>query len=149
MKKGISALLVLAVMLSVLVPSCFASKSFQVGDIVQFGSYEQDNSKENGKEPIAWQLFNVEGDKLILLSKYILDRKTMHPNEDPGLTWGASELRSWLNGYSSDANAPETDYSEDNFISSAFTDEEKQEILLSRIDSSMEDYIYLLSGGNP
>ena len=31
----------------------------QVGDIIEFGSYEQDNDSSNGSEPIKWRVLEV------------------------------------------------------------------------------------------
>lgn len=33
-----------------------------VGDIVKFGSYEQDNNTENGAEPIEWQVLEIRAE---------------------------------------------------------------------------------------
>ena len=32
---------------------------YQVGDVITFGTYEQDNNLENGAEPIEWQVLEV------------------------------------------------------------------------------------------
>lgn len=37
-------------------------KGAQKGDVVKFGSYEQDGNVSNGKEPIEWRVLEVEGD---------------------------------------------------------------------------------------
>ena len=49
------------------IPSC------KIGDTVSFGSYEQDNNTENGAEAIEWIVLDVEGENVLLLSKYGLD----------------------------------------------------------------------------
>ena len=36
--------------------------TYQVGDFVQFGKYEQDGDSSNGKEDIEWQILKVESD---------------------------------------------------------------------------------------
>ena len=43
------------------------------GDIVIFGSYEQDNDESNGTEDIEWLVLAREDNKALLISKYALD----------------------------------------------------------------------------
>lgn len=40
--------------------------------IFNFGSYEQDNNIENGKEPILWKALEIKNDKILLMSDKIL-----------------------------------------------------------------------------
>ena len=66
------------------------------GSTVKFGYYEQDNNTANGKEEIEWTVLAVEGKKVLLISKDVLDCKpfsTSHANT----TWESSSVRSWLN----------------------------------------------------
>ena len=37
------------------------AKNYKPGDIVVFGSYEQDNNSKNGKEPIEWLVYDLYG----------------------------------------------------------------------------------------
>ena len=48
----------------------------EVGDHVSFGTYEQDSDDSNGPEEIEWIVLKVEPDRVLLISKYALDRKT-------------------------------------------------------------------------
>ena len=48
--------------------------SVKVGDIIEFGAYEQDDDMRNGKEPIEWIVLSKEDDHIYLLSRYILDK---------------------------------------------------------------------------
>ena len=81
----------------------------KVGDYVLFGAYEQDNNVHNGKEAIEWLVLEVKEDRVLVVSKYILDCKRY--NEDyTSVTWETSTLRKWLN---------------DDFINSAFSDDER------------------------
>ncbi|MFR3410007.1 MAG: hypothetical protein ACLTXW_11150 [Christensenellales bacterium] len=41
----------------------------RVGDTVMFGQYEQDGNLDNGSEPIAWQVLDVQGGKALLMSR--------------------------------------------------------------------------------
>lgn len=50
----------------------------RVGDTVIFGQYEQDGNLDNGSEPIAWQVLDVQGGKALLMSRYALDCLPFH-----------------------------------------------------------------------
>lgn len=65
-----------------------------VGDIVTFGSYEQDNDLENGMEPVEWYVLDKEDGEATLMSVYLLDWQSY--NEDfIDMTWEDCTLRSW------------------------------------------------------
>lgn len=68
-----------------------------VGDTIFFGSYEQDHV-DNGTEAIEWYVLSVDGTKVLLLSKYGLERQKFVKNEREA-TWETSDLRIWLNGF--------------------------------------------------
>lgn len=71
-------------------------KHIEVGDTIFFGSYEQDNDKENGNEDIEWLVLEIEDGKALLISKYALDCQpynTVYEN----VTWETCSLRKWLN----------------------------------------------------
>jgi len=67
-----------------------------VGDLVTFGSYEQDNDMTNGAEAIQWQVLNKKDGKVLLLSKYALTQQQFH-NKEQQAVWESCFLRSWLN----------------------------------------------------
>ena len=71
-------------------------KKVTVGDVITFGVYEQDNVKDNGKEPLEWLVLEKKGNKILLISKYIVERKTF-TNKTQNVTWENSLLRQWLN----------------------------------------------------
>ncbi len=113
----------------------------KVGDILTFGSYEQDNDPNNGAEPVEWQVLSVENGRALVISRYALDAK---PYNDTyiNVTWRSSTLRKWLNT---------------EFYNSAFSAEEKSRIPEMKIDNpnsriahtwggpSTKDRIFLLS----
>ena len=70
--------------------------TYKVGDIIKFGHYEQDGNTANGKEEIEWQVIKVEGGRVLVLSRYILDCKTYHETSED-VTWETCDLRKWLN----------------------------------------------------
>ena len=64
----------------------------QVGDVIEFGEYQQDN----GVEPIRWLVLDRDGDRLLLLSERILDSQKYDGSKQP-VTWENCSLRAWLN----------------------------------------------------
>ena len=103
----------------------------KAGDIIQFGSYEQDNIKKNGKEPIEWLVLECTDDELFVVSRYILDR--MYYNYPYGaVTWENCSMRKWLN---------------DDFYNAAFGEEESKAIKTTTVKN--EDNIgFGTEGGN-
>ena len=61
------------------------------GDVVLFGSYEQDNNPDNGPEEIEWIVLDVQNGKAMLLSKYILDAGKYN-EETKAVTWDTCTL---------------------------------------------------------
>lgn len=87
--------------------------SAEVGESVFFGEYEQDGEKKNGKEPIEWIVVKKENDKILVVSKYILDFKKFN-EEKKSISWSDSSIRKWLNN---------------DFYNSTFSNAEKEKIL--------------------
>ncbi len=71
-------------------------KTKKVGETIEFGSYEQDNNLENGKEPIKWKIVAKEDGKVCVLSEKILEAEQFHWSERD-ITWDESALKSFLN----------------------------------------------------
>ena len=69
----------------------------QVGDMIEFGSYEQDNNEANGTEPIEWRVLDVSDGNPLLISVYGLDTKPYNDSYR-WVTWKESTIRQWLNG---------------------------------------------------
>ncbi len=65
------------------------------GDIIKFGSYEQDYPI-NGKDPIEWVVLDKKKDGLLVMSKYALDCLPYN-TEYVDTTWAECTLREWLN----------------------------------------------------
>ncbi len=104
--------------------------NFEPGTTVTLGEYEQDNNQSNGAEPIEWIVLAKEDDKFLIVSKHILDYQQFHDTTQL-VPWRERTLRLWLN---------------ETFYSTAFTEEEKRAISLTRLtDVSGEDYVFLLS----
>ena len=102
-------------------------------DSVLFGKYEQDDDLTNGKEDIEWVVLDNSNNKLLLLSKYILDGKMFH-NENEYTNWSESSTRQWLNA---------------GFYNSAFDEEEKKCILRKEnLNNAIDVYYMIYNGGD-
>lgn len=111
--------------------------TFKVGDMVTFGSYEQDNDNANGLEPIKWQVMDISDGKALLISCYILDN--IEYNESEGIygtgnsesnPWSQSYVYSWLNK---------------DFAQTAFSEDELK-IITDTTDYSVTDEYGALEG---
>ncbi|MBR6382483.1 MAG: DUF4214 domain-containing protein [Lachnospiraceae bacterium] len=93
---------------------CGLSKA-KVGDEIQFGTWEQDNDKTNGQEPIDWIILSKEENRVLVVSKYVLDAVNYKndTDEDSTVTWETSNVRKWLRIY---------------FLDKAFNENEKTHI---------------------
>lgn len=124
-KKGLSALL-LFTLPAILLTGCsknsntvntntvnkgnpFGGPIPAVGEYVEFGRYEQDGDENNGPEPIEWEVLEIDMNRALLISKYVLDCKPYN-EEFEEVTWESCSLRKWLN---------------EDFYDTAFTEEEK------------------------
>ena len=113
----------------------------EIGSIFTYGSYEQDGFSSDGREPIEWVVLDKVDGKALLLSNQAIDCLPYN-DQDVGCTWATCSLRKWMN---------------DTFYKKAFSTEEREWILKSRVaahenpDSSTnpgmdtDDYIFLLS----
>lgn len=94
-------------------------KSAQVGDIITFGQYPQNNNKS--PEPIEWLVLDNDGRNLLVISKYGLDCKDYHDECFDEVTWETCTLRHWLNS---------------TFLQKAFNSEEQALIKFSHLVNS-------------
>lgn len=76
--------------------------TLEVGDVCEFGSYEQDNNASNGKEAIKWTVLDKSGMSLLLISNYALDCQQYNTSY-ADVTWKNCSLRAWLNNTFFDA----------------------------------------------
>ncbi|MDE5780471.1 MAG: hypothetical protein K2I03_03210 [Lachnospiraceae bacterium] len=79
-------------------------------------------------EPVKWRVLKTDGDSAMLLSDIVLDDRKYNAEWKDTMTWEICTMRSWLNGYNADMNREGIDYSNSNFIDSAFTTEEQSAI---------------------
>ena len=106
-------------------------KNAKAGDYINFGTYEQDNNRSNGKEDIEWLVLDKKEGKVLVISRCALDCKQYNTRND-NITWETCTLRKWLNS---------------DFASSAFSDDEKEMIatVTVPVDKKLE---YNTNSGN-
>lgn len=88
-----------------------AEEQFNAGDIVTFGTQEE--------EPIRWIVLETKGDDMFLLSEKGLECRQYHSVLEP-VTWETSDIRRYLNG---------------EFLERHFSDEERREIKQSKLQN--------------
>lgn len=106
-------------------------RAAEVGSFIYFGEYEQDNDEATGKEAIEWLVLDKQDDKMLVISRYGLDRQPFH-TEYEEITWEACSLRGWLNS---------------SFYETAFIPEEKSLILTSEVSADAKP-LHGTDGGN-
>lgn len=100
-----------------------AFKAANIGDVVAFGAYKQGFDGSNNKEKIEWLVLAKEENRILVISKYVLDCQKYYTSFQD-ITWDACSLRTWLN---------------DEFLNSAFIHDEQMLIAKTAI----------LPGNNP
>ena len=102
-----------------------------VGDVIEFGSYEQDGNMKNGKEVIEWIVLSKDQNQMLDVSKYALD-VLPYNNEIQDITWENCTLREWLNK---------------NFYKTAFTAKERKMIKNTKLTNA-DNTVYGTPGGS-
>lgn len=64
----------------------------QVGDIITFGCYEQDNNRDNGPEPLEWRVLDKEDGKVFVISDKAVEMLPYF-----AIYWKRSHIGGWLN----------------------------------------------------
>ena len=106
-----------------------AQSSMSIGEVISFGTYNQDEKSSSESKKINWKVLDVQGNKALLLSCKALDSKPY--NETYGkITWEDSTLCHWLNN---------------EFKNAAFTEEEQSAILETKTEQDGNDLFFLLS----
>ncbi len=132
-------------------------RSASEGDIVCLGSYEQDNNEWNGPESIEWKVLEKEEDRILVLSRHVLDERQYDSKyarfilsgdqkdldyDNPIATWENCSLRQWLNQWFMEYAFEE---SEQAYILEASIGEEDHLDTEETNESSVTDKIFLLS----
>ncbi|MBQ6528302.1 MAG: hypothetical protein IJI38_07245, partial [Clostridia bacterium] len=107
-----------------------ASAFRTVGSIVTFGACQQGAKAQNSRE-IEWVVLDVRDGKALLISRCALDWQPYHEVLNH-VTWETCSLRRWLNSV---------------FITRAFTDRQREAIVLTRAENGAEQGISRMDGG--
>ncbi len=83
-----------------------------IGDLITFGKFEQDNVKENGPEPITWRVLDKQDGKVLIITEKVLEKSPFF-----AIYW----KRSYIGGYLNSA-----------FLYD-FTPEEKEKIIETKV----------------
>ena len=97
-------------------------------------------------EPIKWRVLNRNDNNVFLVADISLDDQPYNVDYT-NVTWENSSIRSWLNGYGNSENQPKRDYSQKNFINSAFSSEQISAIESTRVTNN-NNINYKTNGGN-
>ena len=118
---------------------------------IYFGTYEQSKNEDGtyNTDPIKWRVLanNTSSKQLFLLSDQALDTVQYH-TEAEDVTWAASTIRSWLNGYGASLNKQSKDYTNNNFKDTAFSADEQTAIMLTEKIINDDNPTYKTEGGN-
>ena len=95
----------IAVLMLVLLPTQYRQQAREIclpallgvetGDSVMLGTYEQDNDRTNGAEPIEWVVLRKTDDRILLISRFVLDCVCFN-STDGCVVFCDSTLRQWL-----------------------------------------------------
>ena len=107
-------------------------------------------------DPIRWRVIGLENGTACLMVDRLLDCQPYSATDGP-VSWETSTVRSWLNSYPSSENSASIDYQEKGFLSTAFTAEQLEAIINTRVvnhsnkaygtdcGNNTEDRVFLLS----
>ena len=108
---------------------------------VTYGTYEQDHNSADGKEDIEWIPLDIEGKRILLISRYALDchqYNTLRAH----VTWENSSIRKWLNEvFLNEAFSGD----EQSKIPSVIVDAQKNPNSIAIPGNSTTDRVFLLS----
>ena len=71
------------------------TNKIKIGDVIEFGRYEQDGNFANGEEGIEWFVLDIVDNKALLITKNVLDG-TKYASSSNGAYWKESLVKSWL-----------------------------------------------------
>lgn len=100
--------------------------TLNVGDSVEFGSYEIDGNLDNGSEALSWTVHEVKKGQALLLCDTCIEAMAYNA-EGTDNSWTNSDIRAWLNEvfYEEDFSAEEkTIITEQEIVTERLSDEE-------------------------
>lgn len=109
-------------------------KNANVGDYITFGNYTYRDYYYNNKiekRNMEWCVIEKKGEKLLLLSKYIIEDRTY--NRENFVIWAECTLRKWLNK---------------KFVKKAFTKKERAMLITTEVENKNNEYYGTYGGKN-
>lgn len=103
-------------------------KGISTGDTFTFGNYVLVDSGNSKKQPVQWQVLRKDGSKILLVSKYVVDKKPYNSSNNKSINWSNCTLRTWLNG---------------TFMQNAFTQSERNTIVSNSNSSQSVNSSYI------
>lgn len=94
--------------------------------------YQQNNNESTEKEVIEWLVLSKEDDKMLVISRYALDRQ-QYNTPYSNVTWETCSLRIWLHG---------------TFINDVFTPDEQKMIQITSVAADKNPSYYTSPGNN-
>lgn len=105
-------------------------ENLKIDDIIEFGRYKKDS--DDDIQPIKWQILEIQENKILLLSKYLI--QPIAYDENNSADWEHSSLRKWCNS---------------EFYDNAFTFEEQNRIertlVVNDVGNDTSDKVFILS----
>lgn len=106
-------------------------------DIVKgFGSYPQSDETGEKTESLDWRLLDIVDGEAVLLSAKVIDAIQFNLDPTQGNDWATSNIRAWLNSTGGVSFGGDTV----GFYDKAFTDADKEKIVLSEVRCDYSDY---------
>lgn len=124
MKRLLSLVLALIMMVSLCSQMAYAEEEDDYDNLFFFGHYPmEDSDNYYGDDPIGWWILydDEEAEKVLLISFYAIDAQVY---DDSSANWEKSSIRHWLNN---------------DFYNSAFTEEEQQMILTTTVKNGISE----------
>ena len=128
-------------------PSCLELENPKKDDICLLGKYRQLRKTEE-EQPIQWRVLEIDQatGNAFLLSEYSLEFLPYNVTKKD-VTWETCTLRSWLNALGASENADGIDYTENGFLKTAFTEDERSHIV-TVLNVNLEHPTAHTPGGN-
>ncbi len=117
-------------------------KQAQIGDLIYFGSYEQDVDLTNGKEEIEWIVLDKVDGRILVISTYALEYLPYN-NESKAVSWETCSLREWLN---TEFLSESFTQAEEGMISTVTVTADENVLHKTEQGNDTQDKVFLLSG---
>ena len=104
--------------------------------VMGFGAYPQSDATGETKDPLNWRLLDIQDGAATLISDVCVNAVFFNVDATAGVDWENSNLRSWLNSRGGESFKGDTV----GFYDTAFSDEEKEKILLTHVRMDYSDW---------